>query len=210
MSKINIVMADDHHVVRKAIADLLSKEPDIQVIGDTAETTFLLDLVEKLKPTVLLLDANMPGPNVIEVAKALKAEHQELKILVLSAFDRREQVVGLLGAGVNGFILKDEQPETLVQAIRLVAAGEEWLSPRVTNILLQSIRNNHRHLELKLTRRETEVLRLMVTGAGNEEIADKLAISTNTVKSHVSSILRKLDVKTRVEAVIQAIDRGLV
>lgn len=210
MSKISILIADDHHVVRKAIADFLAKEPDIEVIGETAETTFLLDLVEKLKPTVLLLDANMPGPNVIEMTKTLKAKHQELKILVLSAFDRPEQVVGLLGAGANGYILKDDQPEMLIQAIRLVVAGEEWLSPRVTNILLQSIRNNHRHHPAKLTRRETEVLHIMVTGAGNDEIAGNLGISTNTVKSHVSSILRKLDVKTRVEAVVQAIDRGLV
>lgn len=210
MQKIRVVMAEDHHVVRRAVADFLTKEPDIEVVGEVAETTTLPDTVSRLKPNLLLLDANMPGPNVIEITKTLRAQHPDVYILVLSAYDRREHVVGLLRAGASGYVLKDDEPEELVEAVRMVAQGEEWLSSRVTRILLRSMRDEGIGHAIKLTRRERDVLELMVTGATNDEIAATLTITTNTVKNHVRSIFRKMDVKSRTEAVVYAINHHLV
>lgn len=209
MEKIRILMAEDHHVVRKAVAAFLNKEADIEVVGEVAHTGHLPETVARLEPDLLLLDANMPGPNIIEMTTMLTEKYPAMQILVLSAFDRREHVVGLLRAGASGYVLKDDEPGQLIEAVRTVARGQEWLSPRVARILLRSMRNGRRE-KPRLTRREMDVLRLMVAGANNDAIASELVISTYTVKNHVRNIFRKLEVETRVEAVVAAINQGLV
>ena len=210
VERIRIVLAEDHHVVRAAIASLLAKEDDIEVVGEIPEAAALVSTVEALRPDVLLLDAHMPGHKVIESARALRARHPRVKILVLSAYNRREYVMGLLGAGASGYMLKDDPSESLAAAIRAVAEGRRWLSPRVTELLVSSAAGRERPLVEELTEREAEVLRLMATGLRNERIAEALEITEQTVKNHVRSIFGKLGVETRVEAVLWAVGQGWV
>lgn len=207
---IRVVLADDHHVVRTAVASFLRQQPDIDVVGEVADAAALLEAVERLQPRVLVLDAHMPGQNVIAVAQQLRSEYPEVKILVLSAYDRREYVVGLLRAGAVGYVLKDDAPEMLIRAVRSVAKGDEWLSPRVVKILMRSVRNPKASALADLTERETEVLTLMARGYKNDEIAESLVITGQTVKNHVNSIFSKLGVDSRVDAVLFAIRHGLV
>lgn len=210
MNNIRVVLAEDHHVVRAAVATFLTKEPDIEVVGEVAEGSALMDVVERLQPDILVLDAHMPGHRVVQSAKTLQASCPDVKVLVLSAYNRREYVVGLLSAGAAGYVLKDDPPEMLVRAVRKVAAGGEWISPRVAKVLVKSVRHEDKSASSTLTDREMEVLELMARGHKNEEIAEKLVITTQTVKNHVRSIFRKLGVKTRVEAVLYAINNKLI
>jgi DNA-binding NarL/FixJ family response regulator len=204
--RIRVLLAEDHHVVRAAIASLLGKEADLEVVGEISEASGLLEAVRVVKPDVLVLDAHMPGQKVIEAARELHASHPGVAVLILSAYNRREYVVGMLGAGACGYVLKDDPPEALPAAVR---AGRQWLSPRVTELLVKSASVDERIVE-ELTEREKEVLRLMSTGLRNEAIADALDITEQTVKNHVRSIFGKLGVETRVEAVLYAISQGWV
>jgi DNA-binding NarL/FixJ family response regulator len=208
MAMIRVVLAEDHHVVRAAIASFLAKEGDIEVVGQVAEASALASTVEALRPDVLVLDAHMPGRRVIDSARELGTKHPEVRILVLSAYNRREYVVGMLGAGAAGYVLKDDPPEALAAAVRAVAGGTQWLSPRVTQLLVSSTAGKDARLVEELTEREMEVLRLMAAGHRNERIADALDITEQTVKNHVRSIFGKLGVETRVEAVLYAISQG--
>jgi len=207
--RIRVLLAEDHHVVRAAIASLLGKEPDLEVVGEISEASGIGEAVRVVKPDVLVLDAHMPGQKVIEAARELHARHPEVAVLILSAYNRREYVVGMLGAGAGGYVLKDDPPEALPAAVRAVRAGRQWLSPRVTELLVKSASDDEPLVE-ELTERETEVLRLMATGLRNEGIADALDITEQTVKNHARSIFGKLGVETRVEAVLYAISQGWV
>ncbi len=207
--KIKVILAEDHHVVRTAFAALLTKENDMEVIGEVSNAGDLLEAVERLKPDVLLLDAHMPGGKVITVAQLLHHQHPQVRILVLSAYERSEYVVGLVRAGVMGYVLKHDSSDMLVEAVRVVARGEEWLSPRVADILMKAMRNYNDRPAAKLTDREVEVLALMAQGYKNDEIANELVITTSTVKNHVRRIFRKLGVETRVDAVLYALEHEL-
>lgn len=208
-NKIKVVLAEDHHVVRTAFAALLAKEPDIEVVGEVANTADLLQTVQDLRPDVLLLDAHMPGGKVITAAKRLREQCPKVQILVLSAYERSEYIVGLVRAGAAGYVLKHDSSDMLVTAVRAVAQGEGWLSPRVADILVRSVRNYDERPAAKLTEREVEVLRLMARGHKNDEISEMLVITMQTVKNHVRRIFRKLGVETRVDAVLYAIDQGI-
>lgn len=207
--KIKVLLAEDHHVVRTAFAALLARESNIEVIGEVSNTGDLLEAVERLKPDVLLLDAHMPGGKVITAAQLLHQHHPHVRILVLSAYERSEYVVGLVRAGVMGYVLKHDSSDMLVEAVQAVARGEEWLSPRVADILMKAVRSYHDRPTAKLTDREIEVLALMAQGYKNDEIANDLVITTSTVKNHVRRIFRKLGVETRVDAVLYAIEHEL-
>lgn len=210
MSKIRVLLAEDHHVVRAAVASFLANEDDIEVVGEVAEVEGLVETVASLAPDVLLLDAHMPGHNVIETARALNERESAVRILVLSAYKRKEYVVGLLGAGAAGYVLKDDPPESLAQAVRAVASGRPWLSPRVAEVLVKSASGSDDAPLDELTEREVEVLRWMATGMRNDRIAETLSISEQTVKNHVRNIYAKLGAETRVEAVLYAIGKGWV
>jgi DNA-binding NarL/FixJ family response regulator len=203
------MLAEDHSVVRSAFAALLTKEPDIEVVGEIADTTSLLEVVGNLRPDVLILDAHMPGGRVIHAAKELHKQQPNVRILVLSAYERSEYIVGLVRAGVAGYILKHDSSDMLVQAVRAVAVGQDWLSPRVANILVKAMRNYDERPAAKLTSREVEVLNLMAQGYKNDDIAETLFITPSTVKTPVRHIFRKLGVDTRVEAVLYAIEHIL-
>lgn len=210
MKRIRVVLAEDHNVVRTAFAALLAKEADIEVVGEVADTPTLLDTVAELGPDVLILDAHMPGGKVIQTAKTLRERQPQVRILVLSGYERNEYIVGLVRAGVAGYMLKHDSSEMLVEAVRAVDRGEEWLSPRVAEILMKSVRSYEERPATKLTDRELEVLRLMAQGHKNDDIAERLVIATSTVKNHVRRIFRKLGVETRVDAVLYAIEHELV
>lgn len=208
--KIRIVLAEDHHVVRTAIAALLVKEADIEIVGEVADGRSLLQTVADLQPDVLLMDAQMPHHKPIAAVEQIKKQYANVHVLVLSAFNLPEYVVGLLKAGADGYILKDDPTNLLLRAIRFVSQGEEWVSPRATTILIESMRTDSPDIQDKLTKRELDVIRLMARGRRNEEIATELVVTEQTVKNHVTNIFRKLDVETRVEAVLYALSAGLV
>jgi DNA-binding NarL/FixJ family response regulator len=210
VKKIRIVLAEDHHVVRTAIAALLAKESDMEVVGEVADGLSLLKTVTQLQPDVLLMDAQMPYHKPITAVEQLNQQNPLVHVLVLSAFNLPEYVVGLLKAGANGYILKDDSTNLLLSAIRQVARGEEWVSPRATAILIESMRSEPPDIEAKLTKRELDVIFLMARGRRNEEIADELVVTEQTVKNHITNIFRKLDVETRVEAVLYALSADLV
>ena len=209
-AKIRIVLAEDHHVVRTAVAALLSKEPDLEVVGEVADGNTLVQTVARIQPDILVMDAQMPNHKPVEATRALHATCPDLRIVVLSAYDLPEYVVGLLKAGADGYVLKDDPSDMLVRAIRAVAEDEEWVSPRVAAVLVDSVRSNDSDAGVKLTGRELDVLRLMAHGHKNSDIAQELVITKQTVKNHVTNIFRKLGVETRVEAVLYAISHGLV
>lgn len=209
---IRIILAEDHTVVRTAVASYLARHPDIEVVGEVGEGgQALFEIIRQQHPDVLLLDAHMPGHevDVVDSAHRLKKQWPDMRILVLSAYDRREYVVGLLKAGAAGYVLKDDSSEMLLRAIRIVAEGGEWVSPRVANVLVDSVRQGEPDPAELLSRREMEVLRAVARGLTNGKIAEELYITEQTVKNHVSSIFSKLAVDTRVEAVLYAIRHGL-
>jgi DNA-binding NarL/FixJ family response regulator len=204
--KIRIVLAEDHHVVRAAVASFLGRELDFVIVAEVDEAAKLPSTLAATRPDVLILDAHMPGHRVIETARAVRRDHPSVRILVLSAYKRREYVVGLIEAGAYGYVLKDDPPESLLGAVRAVFAGKRWLSPGIAEVLAKSALRGVRE---ELTERESEVLRLMATGCRNERIAESLRISEQTVKNHIRNIFGKLGVETRVEAVLYALSEGL-
>lgn len=208
---IRILLAEDHTVIRHAVGLLLTRQGgQFDVVGEVAEGgATLMEAVTTLDPDLLLLDAHIPGYDIVSDVRALRERHPELPILVLSAYARREYVIGLLKAGALGYVHKGDSPEMLLSAIKAVAAGKDWVSPRVTNLLLESVREQEERPESALTPRERDVLRVLATGVTNKEIADELFITEQTVKNHVSNIFAKLGVETRVEAVLYALRHGL-
>lgn len=210
MQTIRVVLAEDHHVIRVALASFLAQEQDIEVVGEVADAALLLTMIAQQQPDVLVLDAHMPGHNVLKTAKQLHAEYPNLRILVLSAYARREYVVGLLRAGASGYILKDDHQETLTQGIRAVARNRRWVSSRIMDILIQSADQEWYEIEEDLTDRETDILRLMAQGSRNQQIAETLHLTEQTIKNYVRNIFRKLNVTNRVDAVLYALNHGLV
>ena len=212
MSRIRILLAEDHNLVRTAVASFLADRSGIDVVGEVAEGgTKLFAAVEREAPDLLLLDAHMPGHDVdvIDSTRKLRERFPGTRILILSAYGRRDYVVGLIKAGASGYVLKDDVSEMLMRAIRTVADGGEWISPRIANLLVDSVREAQGAPSDLLTEREVDVLRCMGRGYTNRRIAEELVITEQTVKNHVSSIFTKLEVETRVEAVLYALRHGL-
>ena len=208
---IRIVLADDHPLIREGLANILSEHDDLQVVGEVAHGRDLERTVQKLQPDVLVLDLRMPELKPEQATRHLKQRYPALKVLVLTAYDDPEFVLGLLAAGASGYALKDEATETLVDAIRTVAQGEIWMSGKVAEVVVQSATTRLEGGALeRLTPREREVLALIGTGASNDQIAARLIVSKRTVENHVSSIYDKLGVSDRIQLALYAVDRGLI
>jgi DNA-binding NarL/FixJ family response regulator len=211
MDVIRILLADDHPVVREGIHNRLAREEDFVVVGEAANGEEAIRQARRLHPDVVLLDGAMPGPGAVPVMEALRHNDPAVKVLVLSAFDEDEYVFGMLAAGAAGYALKDERLSTLVEAVRTVARGDTWLSPRVaTKVTNRAIGKESAEADIPLTDREREVLELMAQGKENAEIADALVIAERTVKFHVGNVYAKLGVTSRTAAVVEAIQRGWV
>jgi len=198
---------------------ILSSEPDLQIVGEAGDGGSAIEAARKLDPDVVLMDIRMPGMDGIQATRALAGPGVEnpKKVLILTTFGLDEYVVESLRAGASGFLLKDSPPEDLVEAIHIVAAGDALLAPSITRRLLDKVASRLPSAEdhaipalQELTDRELEVLKLVARGLSNAEIAEKLVVSETTVKTHVSRVLAKLDLRDRVQAVILAYETGLV
>jgi len=217
---ISVVIADDQAMVRAGFAALLDSQEGIRVIGQASNGADAVRTVRELAPDVVLMDVRMPELNGIEATRQLTSPERPLprvpRIIMLTTFDIDDYVFDALQAGASGFLLKDALPEDLVQAVRVVAAGEALLAPSVTRRLIEQFSAPRRAparaplLLNGLTDREREVLTLIGSGLSNAEIAARLFIAEQTVKTHVSKILSKLNARDRVQAVIIAYDAGLV
>ncbi len=213
MTALRVVLADDQAMVRAGLALVLGAEPDITVVAQCADGAAAVVAVERHHPDLVLMDVRMPGTDGPEATRLLKALDEPPPVLALTTFDDDDVLWAALGAGADGFVLKDSPAETLVEAARLVAAGGAWIDPRVLPRVLARARaqpaaSDPRRLDA-LTAREAEVLRMMCRGANNTEIAADLHLGERTVKSHVSAILTKLGVRDRTAAVVAAYDAGL-
>ncbi len=212
-----IVIADDQGMVRDGFRSLLSREDDLDVVGEAANGQQALDVVRRLRPDVALMDIRMPVLDGISATKAILSEGMPSRVLVLTTFDLDEYVFEALRAGASGFLLKDAPAADLVSAIRVVAAGDALLAPGVTRRVIDAfVRSPTRGkprsstaLE-SLTVREREVLVLLTRGLSNLTIAEELVVSEATVKTHVSNVLAKLGLRDRVQAVIFAYECGVV
>lgn len=205
---LRIVIADDHHVVRAGLAAFLDQEDDIVVVGQVADGALIKRAVEQHQPDLLLLDAHMPNHRVLETAVLLTSQFPQTRILVLSAYKRREYVVGLLDAGVAGYVLKDDPHRSLLQAIHTVKDGGQWISPRVLDVLVASAKQPEPVTIVALTEREKEVLSLIGKGLRNSEIAATLTVTEQTVKNYVRRVFGKIGAETRVGAVLFALKNG--
>jgi DNA-binding NarL/FixJ family response regulator len=211
---IRILVADDHHVVRTGFAALLQTQPDFSVAGTAVDGAEAVRLARELAPDVILMDVRMPGMDGIEATRRLAGTGS--RVLILTTFDLDEYVYDALRAGASGFLLKDVTAERLFDAVRVVAAGEALLAPAVTRRLitefarLRQIPVANETALAALTPRETQVLRLVAEGLSNPEIAVRLVVTEETVKTHVSRVLNKLGLRDRTQAVVTAYETGLV
>lgn len=209
MSPIRVVLADDHPVVRAGIRNLLEKVVDIEVVGEASTGQEALNLVDNVHPDVLLLDMELPDIKGTEVAQRLQSGKSPVKILALSAYDDGVYIRELLELGAAGYLIKEEAPETIVEAVRGVAYGEQgWVSRRIAAQMVSWVRGDERE-GLKLTAREMEVLKHVVEGNTNQNIAAKLGISEKTIEKYMEAIFAKLGVASRVEAAVYAVREGL-
>jgi DNA-binding NarL/FixJ family response regulator len=216
VSEVRIVVADDHEVVRSGFAELLDTEPDFTVVGTARNGREAVQISRQLEPDVLLMDIRMPDMDGIEATQRITREGPDrTRVLVLTTFDLDEYVYDALRAGASGFLLKDVTAERLIDAVRIIAAGEALLAPSVTRRLISEFAQQPTAPRPapaldELTPRETEVLQLLATGLTNGGIAGRLAVTEETVKTHVSRILNKLGLRDRTQAVIVAYESGLV
>ena len=229
---VRIAIADDHQLLREGVKRILNMEKDMEVVGECGDGIQVVELCNELRPDVVLMDINMPVENGVVATERLKEFFPEIKVIILSIHDDENYVLETLRKGASGYLLKDLEAESLINAIREVMAGHAYIHPKVTGKLINQLRRmtyadsqrgtaggpsvkeagvRYNHLsDSPLTRREFEVLRLLAEGKSNKSIGEKLYISEKTVKNHVSSILQKMEVEDRTQAVIIAIKNGWV
>lgn len=205
------MLVDDHAVLRDGLRNIISVEEDIEVVGEAVSGDDALLQVEKCKPDMILMDINMPMKNGVEVTGILKKKYPHIKVLVLTMHSHEEYFMSAIREGADGYLLKDAPSDQVVEAIRTVARGESVIHPSMTRKLLAFHQQKETQKEdTTLTEREKEVLLCLVEGLSNKEIADRLFISDKTVKIHVSKIFKKLNVKSRSQVVIHAVQHQLV
>jgi DNA-binding NarL/FixJ family response regulator len=213
---IRVLICDDQALVRGGFRAILGTKPEIEVVGEAENGSEAIALAARRRPDVILMDIRMPVLDGVEATRRLVASGSTARILMLTTFDLDEYVHAAIRAGASGFLLKDVTPAELLDAIRIVAAGDALLAPSVTRRLLERfattlpLGDQSADAVRELTARETEVLRLLAAGMSNAEIAAALVVTEATVKTHISSVLRKLGLRDRVQAVIFAYETGLV
>jgi DNA-binding NarL/FixJ family response regulator len=211
---IRVLIADDQPLVRGGFRMILDERPDLELVGEAADGEQAIALATALEPDVILMDIRMPTIDGVEATRRLIENGSRARILVLTTFDLDEYVYAAISAGASGFLLKDVEPAALVDAIRVVSAGNSLFGPTATQRLLDRFAPPPSDTATtrvdQLTDREREILKLIAQGRSNAELAHQLFVSEATVKTHVSAILRKLAVRDRVQAVIAAYEAGLV
>jgi len=206
---IQVMLVDDHNVVRSGLATFLRAYEDLELVGEAKNGLEALNLCHKKQPDVILMDLMMPEMDGIAATRAILAAYPEIKIIAMTSFEDEQLVQGVLAAGALSYLLKNVTSDELAKAIRDAYSGRSTLSPEAARVLVQATRPSKQPL-YDLTEREREVLQLVVEGHSNQQIADILVISLATVKAHISSILSKLQVSSRAEAISYAIKHKLV
>jgi two-component system, NarL family, response regulator LiaR len=205
-SRIRVALVDDHRVVLRTLKTYLESFPDIEVVGTAVSGEELLERVDAWKPQIVLQDLLLPGGmDGIEATRRVIERRPAVKVIALTASIDEARMMGVLRAGAVGYVRKDAEPETLLAAVRAVARGKTYIDPSVSDQVLHASSPRD-----ELTPREREVLRRLALGLSNRDIADALCISEETVKTHVGSVLAKLQVENRAQAIVQALRRGLV
>lgn len=211
MEPVNIIIIDDHSLVREGIKQLLELDGDIKVQGEAGNGEEGIELIQKTNPDVVLLDINMPIMNGLQMLQKLKENKLEVKILILTIHNEIEYLAKAVEIGINGYVLKDSDSEILKKAIFTIHEGETYIQPNLAPLLNEKISFQEENAAINdLTKREVEVLKLLAEGLFNKEIAYKLSISEKTVKNHVSNIFRKIEVFDRTQAAVFAIKNNLV
>jgi NarL family two-component system response regulator LiaR len=206
---IQVMLVDDHNVVRSGLATFLRAYDDLELVGEAKNGLEALNLCRKKKPDVILMDLMMPEMDGIAATRAILADYPDIKIIAMTSFEEEELVQGVLAAGAISYLLKNVSSDELAAAIRAAFLGRSTLSPEAAKALIQATRPT-KQPSFDLTEREREVLNLVVQGNNNQQIADALVISVATVKAHISSILSKLQVSSRSEAIAYAIKHKIV
>lgn len=213
-TRINVLIADDHPLLRQGLKQILELENDIVVIAQASNGNEAVQYAEEYKPDVILMDINMPGLNGLQAIAEIKQKMLSSRIIVLTIHEDREYLFKTLQMGAEGYVLKDAEPAVLIEAIRNVNAGQSYIQPNMTMELVKefnrvTLHDKEKHLDNNLTAREIEVLELIAEGMINKEIARQLYISEKTVKNHVSNIFKKLNVSDRTQAAIYAFKHNI-
>lgn len=210
-AKIRILLADDHHIVRAGIRQLIESAKDIQVVAEAGDGEEAQAFIQKHKPDVAVLDIQMPKASGIEVTRWVRAHLPEVGVLILTAYDDDPYVMAVLQAGANGYVLKTAQADELIQAVRDVHEGKSALDPNITRKLMSNLfKGPEKKIVESLTDRELDVLRLAAKGFTNKAIGVQLAISDRTVQGHLAHIFAKLQANSRTEAVMRAVSLGWI
>jgi DNA-binding NarL/FixJ family response regulator len=211
-NRIRLLIVDDHAVVRRGLVMVLRMEPDFEIVGEAENGARAVQLAQQLLPDLVLLDFVMPDMDGEATAQALQAAVPNVRILMLTGVALDERVLDMLAAGVDGYVMKDIEPDDLAQAIRTVARGEAYLHPTLARRVLDRVNERRSPLppQLQLTQREQEVLRWMATPATYRAIAERLFVSEETIRSHAKHILSKLQQPNRAQAVLAAVRAGLI
>ena len=203
-----LVIADDHPLIRKAVRSLIDSDEDVELVGEAKNSNEAYKLCKQLIPDVLLLDINMPGPAIVETIKSIRESCKEIKFLILSAYDDYHHVSKVIGAGISGYILKDELPEVIVKAIHTVHQGSIWFSQAISNKVMEWQFGESQLSQVQFSKRELDLLRLIAKGWDNNLIANELNLSGQTVRNYISTLYDKLNLHTRAEAVVWARENG--
>lgn len=203
INAIRVLIADDHPIVRQGLAALIEREPDMTVVGQASDGHEAIEIFRQHQPDVTLMDLRMPQVGGVAAITAICAEFDDPRLIVLTTYDGDEDIYRGLRAGAKGYLLKDAEPDELLEAIRCVGAGQKYIPATVGAKLAERVRNP------ELSERELDVMHLIAEGKSNQEISAALCISESTVKFHVNNILSKLGVSDRTQAVIAALKRGI-
>lgn len=217
MSKIKIILVDDHQLVRDGIKSLISGSFGIEIIGEASNAAELFKLMKDQIPDVILMDISLPNMSGIDITRTLKKDHPQIKVLILSMYTSEDFVFNAFKAGISGYLPKNTTRDELLLAIETVYNGQEYFSKTISNIILKSFVNTAKYgshfsedkLEV-LTNRESEILKLVVEGYSNQQIADQLCISIRTMETHKTSILKKLNLNNTVDLVKFAIKNKII
>jgi len=210
LDKIRVLIADDHALVREGLRKLLELSDNIEILSEVGDGQGAINIARKEKPDVILMDVNMPGTNGISATRVIKREMPSIHVIALTIYED-EEVVDMVRAGVSAYVLKDVAGSELIDTITRVMQGEVVIHPRVANRLVRELsRNENKKSDIRLTKRERDVLLLLVKGHSNKEMAEAMFISEKTVKNHLTSIFRKLGVKDRTQAAVYALKNNIV
>ena len=213
MMSIKILLVDDHHVVRHGLALLLNSEASFEVIGEATNGLEAVRLAQELSPDIIVMDLIMPIMNGIQATEQILASAPDMRILILTSFSDQEYAIPVLEAGAAGYLLKENNPEELIDGINKIISGEKQIHPKITDELLAAIQQSRKPTQFShdaLTKRELQVLKEITNGKSNKEIASTLFITEKTVKTHVSNILCKLELQDRTQAAMYAVRNQLI